>query len=147
MGILDFANEGDSKELVEAVKKAIAAKVKISNLSVEAEDGVVTLRGEADSDDAKTKAIAAAKAAPGVKKIRDGIKIAEALIEGAKKTASGEVVYTVKSGDTLWGLSEKFYGDGSKYMEIFEANKEVWKDYKYDPNVIYVGWKLTIPEK
>ncbi len=147
MGILDFANEESAEKLAESVKKAIASKVSISGLSVEAEDGVVTLRGEAANADAKSKAIEVAKVAPGVKKIRDGIKVAETLIEGAKKTSSGEVVYTVKSGDTLWGLSEKFYGDGSKYMKIFEANKEVWKDYKYDPNVIYVGWELTIPEK
>ena len=66
-------------------------------------------------------------------------------IEGSEVTEEGKTVYTVVSGDTLWGISEKFYGDGSKYMKIFEANKEVWKNYNDDPNVIYPDWKLVIP--
>ncbi len=31
-------------------------------------------------------------------------------------------------------------------MKIFEANRELWKKYKYDYNVLYVGWVLKIPE-
>ena len=49
--------------------------------------------------------------------------------------------YTVKSGDSLWGIAKKFYGDGSKYMKIFEANKGKLRD----PNVISVGQVLIIP--
>src|SRR6202158_2249747 len=30
--------------------------------------------------------------------------------------------YTVVSGDTLWAISERFYGDGSKYQEIANAS-------------------------
>ena len=49
--------------------------------------------------------------------------------------------YTVAKGDTLWAIAKKYYGDGSKYTKIFEANKGVLKN----PNVIYVGQVLTIP--
>ncbi len=147
MGILDFAKEGAAESIKEAVTKAIKAKVSIKDLSIEVEDGgVVTLRGEAEDQAGVDAAIAATKPVSGITKIKNGIKIAKPLVEGTKKTESGATVYTVKAGDTLWGLSQKFYGDGSKYMKIFEANKEVWKNYNYDPNVIYVGWELTIPE-
>jgi len=49
--------------------------------------------------------------------------------------------HKVVSGDTLWGLAKKYYGDGSKYMKIFNANTNILKN----PNVIYVGQVLTIP--
>jgi len=49
--------------------------------------------------------------------------------------------YVVKKGDTLWKIAEHYYGDGSLYKDIFEANKDVLRD----PNVIKVGQKLKIP--
>ena len=49
--------------------------------------------------------------------------------------------YTVVKGDTLWGIAKKYYGDGSKYKAIYEANK----DKISNPNLIYVGQILTIP--
>jgi len=47
----------------------------------------------------------------------------------------------VKRGDTLWKIAENYYGDGSLYMKIFEANRDLLKD----PNLIQVGQKLRIP--
>lgn len=49
--------------------------------------------------------------------------------------------HTVKSGDTLWALAAKYYGDGSQYTKIYEANK----DKISDPNLIYPGQVFTIP--
>ena len=49
--------------------------------------------------------------------------------------------YTVKSGDCLWNIAKKYYGDGSKYTAIYEANK----DKISNPNLIYPGQVLTIP--
>lgn len=49
--------------------------------------------------------------------------------------------YTVKRGDSLWNISKKYYGSGAKYTKIVNANKSLIKN----PNVIQVGWKLTIP--
>ncbi len=49
--------------------------------------------------------------------------------------------YTVQSGDTLWSIAKKYYGDGSKYTEIVNANSDNIKN----PNLIYVGQKLVIP--
>ncbi len=53
-----------------------------------------------------------------------------------------EKVYEVVSGDTLSKIAKKYYGDGNKYMKIFEANK----DQLEDPDKIKVGQKLRIPD-
>jgi LysM repeat protein len=49
--------------------------------------------------------------------------------------------YTVKKGDCLWNIAKQYYGDGSKYTKIYEANK----DKITNPNLIYVDQVLTIP--
>ena len=52
-----------------------------------------------------------------------------------------EQIYVVASGDTLSKIAKNAYGDASKYMKIFEANK----DQLSDPDKIKVGQKLVIP--
>jgi nucleoid-associated protein YgaU len=47
--------------------------------------------------------------------------------------------YTVVSGDTLWAISERFYGDGSKYQVIADASGIP------NPDLIQPGQVLTIP--
>lgn len=32
--------------------------------------------------------------------------------------------HTVKSGDCLWNIAKKYYGDGTKWTKIYEANKD-----------------------
>ena len=49
--------------------------------------------------------------------------------------------YTVVEGDSLWAIAQRFYQDGSRYQDIFQANKERISD----PNRIYVGQVLVIP--
>ena len=48
----------------------------------------------------------------------------------------------VQPGDTLWGLSQTFYGDGSRYQLIFAANNEQIRD----PNLIYPGQAFILPK-
>ena len=50
-------------------------------------------------------------------------------------------VHTVSAGDTLSKLAKQYLGDANRYMELFNANKDVLSD----PNKIKVGQKLTIP--
>jgi nucleoid-associated protein YgaU len=47
--------------------------------------------------------------------------------------------YTVVSGDTLWAISEKFYGEGNRYQEIANASGIS------NPDLINPGQVLTIP--
>ena len=49
--------------------------------------------------------------------------------------------YIVKSGDCLWTIAKKYYGNGAQYTKIYNANK----DKISNPNLIYVGQVLTIP--
>jgi len=51
--------------------------------------------------------------------------------------------YTVKAGDTLSHLALRYYRDAStsKWMKIYEANKETVRN----PNYIYIGQKIMIP--
>ncbi|MGD8896590.1 MAG: LysM peptidoglycan-binding domain-containing protein [Acidobacteriota bacterium] len=51
-------------------------------------------------------------------------------------------IYEVVGGDTLSKIAKKYYGDATKYMKIFEANKDQLKD----PDKIQVGQKLKIPD-
>lgn len=51
--------------------------------------------------------------------------------------------YTVVKGDCLWNIAKKFYGSGSQYTKIYNANKSVIGG---NPNLIYPGQVLTIPD-
>lgn len=56
--------------------------------------------------------------------------------------------HNVVRGDTLWDLAEKYYGDGQRFPEIFEANRGVTQaDGRAlsDPNLIITGWTLAVP--
>lgn len=58
-----------------------------------------------------------------------------------KVSAAGRT-YTVKSGDTLSGISQEMYGSASKYIKIFEANT----DQLDNPDKIRPGQVLIIPD-
>jgi LysM repeat protein len=49
--------------------------------------------------------------------------------------------YTVRSGDTLSAIAEKFYGNPARWRWIYAANRSKISN----PNSIYVGERLTIP--
>lgn len=49
---------------------------------------------------------------------------------------------TVQPGDTLWGIAEEQYGDGTKWDRIYQSNRTVIED----PHWIYVGEQLRVPQ-
>ena len=55
--------------------------------------------------------------------------------DNAKRT------YTVKKGDCLWNIAKKFYGNGSAYTKIYDANTNKIAD----PHWIYPGQVFVIP--
>lgn len=57
-------------------------------------------------------------------------------------TPAAAQAYTVEKGDCLWTIAKRFYGDGSKYTVIYNANRDVIGG---SPNLIYPGQVLTIP--
>lgn len=68
-------------------------------------------------------------------------KTATVQTERSATTAPQTKTYTVNNGDTLWSIAKKYYGNGAKYLTIYNANKDKIKN----PNLIYVGQVLTIP--
>jgi nucleoid-associated protein YgaU len=74
-------------------------------------------------------AVPAAEAAPA----------AEEAAASAPEPEPAARTYTVESGDTLWAISERFYGDGSKYQIIADASGIS------NPDLIQPGQVLTIP--
>jgi nucleoid-associated protein YgaU len=51
--------------------------------------------------------------------------------------------HEVVSGDSLWKIAKKYYGDANQWRRIFEANR----DQIENPDRIQPGWKLAIPPK
>lgn len=79
-------------------------------------------------------------------------KVAKIVIEKEKPVATPaptpspapavtKKTYTIVSGDTLWGIAKRYYGNGALYTKIYEANKSIIKN----PNLIYPGQKVVIP--
>lgn len=48
--------------------------------------------------------------------------------------------YEVVSGDCLWAIAERLWGDGSRYVDIVNANQEIITN----PNLIYPGMLLQV---
>ncbi|MBQ4506240.1 MAG: 5'-nucleotidase C-terminal domain-containing protein [Firmicutes bacterium] len=49
--------------------------------------------------------------------------------------------YTVVKGDSLWKISDRFYGEGRRWRRIYDANRSVIKD----PDLIYPDQIFSIP--
>ena len=52
--------------------------------------------------------------------------------------------HKVVKGDSLWAIAQKYYGKGSLYPKIKEANKTKYPSLVKN-NIIYVNWELIIP--
>ncbi len=75
-----------------------------------------------------------------------GVNVASAAPPAQEET------YTVKLGDSLWTLAEKYLGSGPAYHAIVMAtNLKSLEDPSFakikDPGLIQPGWKLLIPSK
>lgn len=70
-----------------------------------------------------------------------GTKAKAVTATATTKSSKAKSTYTVRSGDTLWSIAKKYYGNGAKYTTIYNANKDKLKS----PNLVYKGQVLTIP--
>ena len=144
MGLFDFASDignklfgDDDEDAGDKVRAHIEEdNPGVEGLNVVVEDGVANVSGQAKDQSAYEKAILMAGNIFGINKVQ----AAELETPEGESTAEVEY-YEIQSGDTLWAISSKFLGNGSKYTDIFEANREVIKD----PDKIYPGQKIRIP--
>ncbi len=57
--------------------------------------------------------------------------------------------YTVISGDSLWAISERLFGDGFRWTELWTLNqhRQMADGRTFtNPNLIYAGWTLDLPQ-
>ncbi|QGM46055.1 peptidoglycan-binding protein LysM [Methylocystis heyeri] len=147
MGLLDFIT-GKSKAppaatgrvttvTAEDLKKEIAKLgLDASKIDIKVDGDRVSLSGSALTAADVDKIVLAVDTAKGVAKVENSIVAVNADAESK--------FYTVQRGDTLWKIAESHYGHGkgSKYKEIFDANKPLLKD----PDKISPGQRLRIPK-
>ena len=69
------------------------------------------------------------------------IWLEQKLVEAEEKAKPD--YYEVSRGDTLWKIAEKFYGQGEKWIVIFELNMNKIKN----SNKIYPYQRFTIPKE
>jgi nucleoid-associated protein YgaU len=105
----------------------------VKDLALAVEGDKVKVSGTAPNQATKEKLLVALGNVAGVATVEE-----EVTTEAAAPEA---VIYTVKKGDTLWAIAKAHYGEGSKYMAIFEANRPMLKH----PDKIYPGQALRIP--
>jgi len=71
-----------------------------------------------------------------------GAVVADAGTSAADVVLDSVLTHHVERGNTLWGISQKFYGDGSRYELIFAANTNQIRN----PNLIYPGQTFVVPK-
>jgi nucleoid-associated protein YgaU len=155
MGLFDFvSNSGknileeesqDGLNSADIIKQEIESsfeELPIDGLVVEVDGDKVTLAGVAKDVDTREKAILIAGNTKGIAHVDASQLIVQDELTNEQIEIPQEVFYTIEEGDTLWKIAEKFYGDGSKYKHIVNANLEVIKN----EDLIYPGQKIRIPE-
>ena len=118
--------------------------ISISDLSADVNKDTVTIKGTTKTQEDREKVILAAGNVKGVSHVNDNIKVipdGHEAKDGEEDSNKESRFYTVNKGDTLSAIAQRFYGNASKYPQIFEANRPMLKD----PNKIYPGQTLRIP--
>ncbi len=145
MGIFDFIKSAGKKlGLVdedkapepEALKKELQElDLPADGVDVEVDGDKVILKGEIADQEILEKTIIAVGNTLGVATVESRVEV----VEG---TTRDPVFHTVEKGENLWKIAERYYGNGSRYTLIFEANRPMLSD----PDKIYPGQVLRIPD-
>ncbi len=69
--------------------------------------------------------------------------MAEAPPAVVPETVKAPVTVTVQPGFTLWGIATERFGEGTMYVQVFEANRDAIRD----PDLIYPGQVFTLPQE
>jgi 5'-nucleotidase len=125
--------------------KAAAAKAEEEKLAAEKAAAEAAAKAEEEAKAAAMKAEEEAKAAAekaaaeAAAKAEEEAKAAAAKAEEEAKAAAAPAPYVIARGDNYWNLSRKFYGKGSMWKKLQEANPD------YNPNDLPIGASLVVP--
>jgi len=148
MGIFDFFT-GKSKaapapagatDAAAAPAEALAKELEklgfdVSTVDIEVAGDKVTLNGAVNSREELEKIVLAVGNTKGVAQVENN------LIAPDHDPSQPSGIHIVVAGDTLWKVAAAHYGDGSRFNEIFEANRPLLSH----PDKIYPGQRLRIP--
>jgi nucleoid-associated protein YgaU len=159
MGLFGKSLEDKAAEAVKSLRGSIKG---LKSLDAVVEGKTVTLTGEAESIEAKGKAMAEFNKLVATENTLNKIKLAVAPAAAAASAPAAAAVvpggapaptapaaapvaeryHIVVKGDTLGAIAKKYYGDASLYEKIFATNLDILDD----PNKIKPGQKLYIPD-
>ncbi len=125
----------EARKSVELEKYVRDMGLEVSGLDIRFDDGTAFIDGETADAATKERVILAVGNAQGVETVDESLTVAQ-------DDGSESEMYVVEKGDTLWAIATATYGDGSRYPEIFEANKPMLTD----PDLIFPGQVLRIPQ-
>lgn len=142
------AKVNDANRKIETMDVTIRANTKIVASQCIKISGLGKADGKYYVDKAKHSVGSGYKMQLTLHKVQKPIKVTAP----AKSSSGGS--YTVVSGDTLWGIAKRYYGNGAKYHIIYDANVSViestakahGKANSSNGHWIYPGTVLTIPE-
>lgn len=134
----------ETSKIAKAVLHAIRGHGEVSDdpIDVLQSGKSVILRGVVDNDHELRLLTQLATAVSGVQGVdTSGVRVAQGAKELTKEKdkESGDTVYTVKPGDTLSAIAEKYFGDAMEYKKIAHYNNIS------NPDMIHPGDKLRIP--
>jgi nucleoid-associated protein YgaU len=134
----------DPSARAKAAYQKIKAEASLANnpLDVLQKGSTIVLRGAVDSQAELDKAKELASSVEGVMAVDvTGLQVIAQASQLNVTDDDGDIVYTVKSGDTLSAIALHYYGSAGKtsYMKIAEANGIA------DANKIQAGQQLKIP--
>ena len=133
----------DNSRIAKAVYSALKnnGELKDDPIDVLQSGKSIILRGVVDNDHEQRLAEQLARAVGVASVDVSGLKVAAGAKELTKEkdTDTGDTVYTVKPGDTLGEIAQKYYGNAAEYKKIAHYNNIS------NPDLIKVGQKLRIP--
>jgi nucleoid-associated protein YgaU len=128
--LLALAPNGDPFDLATYLR--LVGRQDLSQLPVSSRrrDTTLVLGGIVTSTQERSDLLEVAAKIPGIVEV-NGIDLLVRLPE----------TYTVQANDTLWAIAFKLYGDGSRWPELLEANRELLRN----GTMLVPGQELTVP--
>lgn len=112
----------------------MASQLGISGLTVEEDNGVLKVNGSAASAETKQQLW------DEYARLDPDFRSGDLVLDISAPEAASAATYTVQSGDSLSKIGSNY---GVSWQKIFEANR----DKLDDPDKIFPGQELTIPQE